>query len=95
MSDNRPPVVVTNPSVTTVASDVTSALKTSPLLLVMVLLNCVFIAAGAYFLRMQQENAFKLIDKIFDKCLPERLHSTSFTGIYLPSSIDKLTEPKE
>jgi hypothetical protein len=58
-------------TVTTVASDTVAALKTSPLLLVVVLLNCAFLAVAAYYLRTQQETAFKLVDKLFERCLPE------------------------
>lgn len=41
------------------------------MLLVMVVLNCAFIVAGAYYLRTQQDNAYRLVDKIFERCLPE------------------------
>jgi hypothetical protein len=55
--------------VTGVATDTVSALKGTPVLLVMVVLNCVFLAAAAWYLREQQDNAFKLVDKLFDHCL--------------------------
>jgi hypothetical protein len=70
MSDPQPtPVIVTNPGVVTVASDTISALKTSPLLLVLVLLNAAFILAAAWYLRNQQDHAFALVSKLFDRCL--------------------------
>jgi hypothetical protein len=73
MTDDRPPpTVVFQPSqgVVGVATDTIGALRESPMLLVMVLLNCAFLAAAAYYLRGQQETAFKLVDKMFDRCLP-------------------------
>jgi hypothetical protein len=70
---DAPPQVVVQPAqgVIAVASDTIGALKTSPLLLVMVLLNCAFIGAAAYYLRNQQDNAVRLVAEIFDRCLPE------------------------
>jgi hypothetical protein len=66
------PVVVTNPGVITVATGAIDALRGSPTLLVMVLLNCMMIVAAAYYLRNQQDQAFKSINMIFDHCLPDR-----------------------
>jgi len=43
------------------------------MLLVMVVLNCVFIAAAAYYLKQQQDNAFKLVSTMFDRCLPHEV----------------------
>jgi hypothetical protein len=72
MTDDRPPAVVVEPQrgVVSVATGAVDALRGSPMLLVMVLLNCAFLAAAAYYLRGQQEGAFKLVDKMFDRCLP-------------------------
>ena len=56
--------------VVSVASDTIGALKGTPILLVMVLLNCAFLAVAAYYLRTQQQTAFQLVDKLFDRCLP-------------------------
>jgi hypothetical protein len=85
MSD--PPLVVTNPGVVSVASDTVSALKTSPLLLVMVLLNVAFIVAGAWYLRNQQDHAFALVGSLFERCLPMKppLSGDNHTGAYSPS----------
>jgi hypothetical protein len=58
-------------SITGVASDTISALKGSPTLLVMVVLNCVFIGGAAYYLRNQQDHAFELVSKMFDRCMPD------------------------
>jgi hypothetical protein len=71
--DTRPPpTVVVQPSqgVVGVAADTIGALRGSPTLLVMVVLNAIFLAAAAYYLRGQQENSFRLVDKMFDRCLP-------------------------
>jgi hypothetical protein len=65
------PVIVTNPGVITVASGAIDALKTSPILLVMVLLNCAFLGVAAYYLRTQQQSAFTLVTKVLDRCLPD------------------------
>ena len=62
--------------IVTVAGDTVSALKGSPILLVMVILNCVFIAAAAFYLKNQQDNAFKLVDEIFNRCLPRTTDGT-------------------
>ena len=69
----RPPTVVVQPpqGVIGVAADTVGALRGSPTLLVMVVLNCMFIAAAAYYLRNQQDNAFQLVGRIFDRCLPQ------------------------
>jgi hypothetical protein len=52
------------------ANKTISALTGTPVLLVMVLLNMSFLAVAAYYLRNQQDNAFKLVGNIFDHCLP-------------------------
>jgi hypothetical protein len=73
MTDDRPPTVVVQPSqgVVGVAADTIGALRGSPTLLVMVVLNCVFIAGAAYYLRNQQDHAFELVNKLFDRCMPD------------------------
>jgi hypothetical protein len=73
MGDDRPPTVVVQPSqgVIGVAADTVGALRGSPTLLVMVVLNCVFIAGAAYYLRNQQDHAFKLVGAVLERCLPE------------------------
>ena len=58
-----------------VATDTVSALKGTPILLVMVLLNCAFLAVAAYYLRTQQQTAFTLVGRVLDRCLPDRPHS--------------------
>jgi len=73
MADDRSPTVVVEPQqgVVSVATGAVDALRGTPVLLVMVLLNCAFLGAAAYYLRGQQANAFALVDKMFDRCLPE------------------------
>jgi hypothetical protein len=73
MTDDRPPTVVVQPSqgVAGVAEDTVGALRGSPTLLVMVVLNTIFLGAAAYYMRGQQENNFRLVDKMFDRCLPD------------------------
>jgi CDP-diacylglycerol pyrophosphatase len=61
-------------SVVGVASDTVGALRGSPTLLVMVVLNAIFIAGAAYYLRNQQDHAFALVDKMFDRCVPQSQH---------------------
>jgi hypothetical protein len=75
-TDDKPPTVVVQPTqgIVGVATDAVDALRGSPTLLVMVLLNCGFLAAAAWYLRGQQDNAFKLVDKMFDRCLPGVVH---------------------
>jgi hypothetical protein len=76
MSDpQQHPIVVQSPGVIGFAGDTVGALKSTPILLVMVLLNCAFIAGAAFYLRNQQENAYKLVDKMLDRCLSTEKHS--------------------
>ena len=87
MTDDKSPTVVFTPAqgVVGVATRAVDALRGTPMLLVMVLLNCAFLLAGSYYIRGQQDNAFKLVDKMFDRCLPEgRAHS----DIYPPSPLN-------
>ena len=53
----------------TTANKAIGALSGTPILLVMVLLNVTFIGAAAYYLRSQQMNVTKLVDKILEHCL--------------------------
>jgi CDP-diacylglycerol pyrophosphatase len=46
------------------------ALRSTPVLLVMVVLNFAFIAAAVAYLSHQQENVSKLVTQMFDRCLP-------------------------
>jgi hypothetical protein len=62
--------VATGDSAVSVASGAVDALRGTPVLLVMVILNCAFLAAAAYYMHGQQDGAFKLVDKMFDRCLP-------------------------
>jgi hypothetical protein len=57
--------------ITKAASSTVDALKGTPILLVVVLLNCAFLGVAAYYLRVQQQTAFHLVDKLFDRCLPD------------------------
>jgi hypothetical protein len=60
--------------VVSVATGAVDALRGTPILLVMVLLNCAFLAVAAYYLRTQQQTAFTLVNKMFDRCLPGAPH---------------------
>jgi hypothetical protein len=77
MTDDRPPTVVVTPSqgVVGVAFGAIDALRSTPILLVVVLLNCGFLGVAAYYLRTQQAAAFQLVGKVLDRCLPEHPHS--------------------
>jgi hypothetical protein len=81
MSNDQQPkstvVVSSNGGMFGAANRTISALSGTPVLLVMVLLNVAFIGAAAYYLRSQQDHAFTLVDKIFDRCLPEHLKPPS------------------
>jgi CDP-diacylglycerol pyrophosphatase len=67
--------------ITGVANNTIGALKGSPILLVMVVLNAVFIAAGSYYLSKQQDDTSQVMIKIFDRCLPD-VHQNAFTIPY-------------
>jgi ABC-type sulfate transport system permease component len=63
MSDARQGVVK-------VADDTVGALKTSPVLLVLVLLNLCFVGGAAWYLSTQQQHVASLVEKMLDRCLP-------------------------
>ena len=67
--------------ITGIANNTIGALKGSPILLVMVVLNAVFIAAGSYYLSKQQDDTSQVMIKIFDRCLPD-VHQNAFTIPY-------------
>ena len=74
MSENHPPpqvVFAPTQGVVGIATGTIDALRTSPVLLVMVLLNCAFLGVAAYYLRTQQQSAFTLVQKVLDRCLPD------------------------
>jgi hypothetical protein len=83
MTDDKTHTTVIQPSggVVSVASDTIGALRGTPILLVMVLLNCAFICGAAFYLRIQQDNVYKLVDKMLDRCLNSK---TSYTDNYVP-----------
>jgi hypothetical protein len=54
-----------------VASDAIGALKGQPFLLALVLLNAVFVASAAWYLNTQQRDVSQLVEKMFDRCLPD------------------------
>jgi hypothetical protein len=70
--DPQKPNIIIQPSsgVIGVATETIGALKGSPILVVMVALNIAFIGAGTYYLGRQQDNLGRLMDKVFDRCLP-------------------------
>jgi hypothetical protein len=57
-------------SITGTASHAIDALRSTPILLVMVLLNCGFLGIAAYYLHAQQASAYQLVDRVLDSCLP-------------------------
>jgi hypothetical protein len=63
------------PTIVGAAAGTIDALRSTPILLVMVLLNCAFLGVAAYYLRSQQASAFVLVGKVLDRCLPEHPHS--------------------
>jgi len=73
MAEDHPPTVVVTPAqgVVGVATGAVDALRGTPMLLVMVLLNCAFLISAAWYLRNQQDHAFSLVKTMFDRCLPE------------------------
>jgi hypothetical protein len=89
MSDPQHPIVVQSPGVIGFASETVGALRSTPLLLVMVLLNCAFIGGAAFYLRIQQDNVYKLVDKMLDRCLNAKsgLVLPPSRGDYLPSNL--------
>lgn len=52
------------------AAGTVDALRSTPILLVMVLLNCAFLGVATYYLRAQQATAYELVGKVLDRCLP-------------------------
>ena len=88
MSDDKTHTTVIQPSggVVSVASDTIGALRGTPILLVMVLLNCAFIGGAAFYLRIQQDNVYKLVDKMLDRCLNNKTsYSEEYTIPYPPA----------
>jgi hypothetical protein len=77
VTDQQKPNIIIQPSsgVIGVATETIGALKGSPILIVMVALNVAFLGAGIYYLGRQQDNVARLVDKLFDRCLPT-LHSS-------------------
>jgi hypothetical protein len=71
--------------ITGVASETISALKSSPILLVMIILNAVFIGAGSYYLSKQQDDTSQVMIKIFDRCLPD-VHQNAYIGPFRPKN---------
>lgn len=59
------------PSITGVATNTVTALSSTPVLLVVVLLNVAFLGVAAYYMRGQQENVTKLVAQVMDRCLPD------------------------
>lgn len=56
--------------ITGIATGTIDALKNSPTLLVMVVLNAAFLGAGSYYLSKQQDDVAQVTDKILERCLP-------------------------
>jgi len=64
--DERPP----SPGVTGVATDTIDALRGSPNLLLVFLLNAVFIGALFYYLLDERRGRQAVVDKILERCIP-------------------------
>ena len=100
VAEDTPPTVVVTPAqgVVGVATGAVDALRGTPMLLVMVLLNCAFLISAAWYLRNQQDHAFGLVKTMFDRCLPEAPPrrfappSNEHQGVYPSSPLDGLTE---
>jgi hypothetical protein len=56
-------------TITGTAAHAIDALRSTPILLVMVLLNCGFLGIAAYYLHAQQASAYQLVDRVLDSCL--------------------------
>ena len=54
-----------------VATSTVEALKFQPILLVIVLLNCMMIAAAAFYLNAQEQSRSKLSELLIAKCVPQ------------------------
>jgi hypothetical protein len=67
--------------VTGVATHTIDALKNSPILLVMIILNAAFLGAGSYYLSKQQDDTSQVMIKVFDRCLPD-VHQNAYTIPY-------------
>lgn len=96
MSENHPPpqvVFAPTQGVVGIATGTIDALRTSPILLVMVLLNCAFLGVAAYYLRVQQQSAYTLVGKVLDRCLPKIAPDPSSHSYDYPlSPLDELTQ---
>jgi len=88
MTDDKPPTVVFTPAqgVVGVATGAVDALRGTPMLLVIVLLNCGFLISAALYLRNQQDHAFGLVKTMFDRCLPE-VRPQPHSDVYPPSPL--------
>jgi uncharacterized protein HemX len=71
MTDGPQVIVQPAAGVVSVAGDAIGALKGQPFLLALVLLNAVFIGIAGWYFNTQQHEVSKLVDKMFDRCLPE------------------------
>jgi hypothetical protein len=60
----------TRDGVTGVASDVVSALRTSPVLLLIVILNMAFAGSAAYYLTGIENKRSEVIKLMLDRCVP-------------------------
>jgi hypothetical protein len=56
--------------ITGIATGTIDALKGTPILVVMVVLNAAFLGAGSFYLSKQQDDIAQLTDKVLDRCLP-------------------------
>lgn len=72
MTDGPPQVIVSprNGGVVSVASGVVDALKTSPVILLIVLLNMAFAGGAAYYLATIENKRSEAIKLILDRCIP-------------------------
>ena len=81
MSDDRRPQVFIQPSpgVVGVAHETITSLRGSPILIVMVVLNVAFLAAGSFYLSKQQDDSSQVTVQILQRCLPD-VHPEAFVA---------------
>lgn len=69
MSDVQPPRAT---SIVAVADDVIGALKASPVILLIVLLNCAFAGAASYFMVRLETFRHEAMVTLLDRCIPKQ-----------------------
>jgi uncharacterized protein HemX len=65
--------------ITGVATETIGALKSSPILIVMVVLNVAFLGAASFYLSKQQDDTSQVTIQILQRCLPD-VHPEAFVA---------------